>query len=129
MIQRTAATSGLHGLTLTRDRAAGEPRTPFRAALDGAESAASRRARESAEDLVAVSLVEPTLKLLRESNGAAAPFAPGEAEKAFGPLLDQAVAQRLVRASNFGIVDRVASDLLRNAQARAALAPGVDSHG
>lgn len=85
------------------------------------------KARASAEQLVSVALLEPTLKMLRESNNAAAPFAPGEAEKAFGPLLDQAISERVVRASGFGIVDRLASDLLKHGQA--APIGGVDTHG
>ena len=80
------------------------------------------KARKAAEDLVSVSLIEPTLKLLRESNNAAAPFAPGEAEKAFGPLLDKAIAERVVQASGFAIVDRLASDLLKHGK---AITPGA----
>lgn len=99
----------------------------FSTRLRAHEQTPEGKARATAEQLVAVSLVEPTLKLLRESNDAAAPFAPGEAEKAFGPLLDQAIAERVVRASNFGIVDRLASDLLKHGQA-AARAAGVNTH-
>ena len=86
---------------------------------------------------MAITLVEPTLKLLRESNSAAPPFAPGDAEKAFGPLLDAEIARRVVRASGFGLVDRVASDLLKRTQ-RQTPAPQqttppnsrrIDAHG
>lgn len=123
MITPTGVTAGLHGLTLSRDRASA-PRDGARAPVD--PRSPEGKARRAAEDLVSVSLVEPTLKLLRESNAAAPPFGPGEGEKAFGPLLDQAIAERVVRASGFGIVDRLASDLLKHGQAHTA--PGTDIH-
>lgn len=68
-------------------------------------------AREAAEDFVSMALVLPVLKQLREMNQAAAPFAPGEAEKKFGALLDAEMAGRLVRSTRFGIVDAVAERL------------------
>lgn len=121
MITRTPVTSGLHGLTLARDRA--DVRTGVvRARSLAFERSPEGKARKAAEDLVSVSLIEPTLKLLRESNNAAAPFAPGEAEKAFGPLLDKAISERVVKASGFGIVDRLASDLLKHGK---AITPGA----
>lgn len=94
----------------------------------------AQQARASAEELVAITLIEPTLKLLRETNGAAAPFAPGDAEKAFGPLLDAEIARRIVRAKGFSLVDRVASDLLKRSQSvnsaplRATSNHGIDAH-
>jgi Rod binding domain-containing protein len=119
MITRTPVTSGLHGLTLTRDRADASV-ARARSVLD--ERSPEGKARKAAEDLVSVSLIEPTLKLLRETNNAASPFAPGEAEKAFGPLLDKAISERVVKASGFGIVDRLASDLLKHGK---AISPGA----
>ncbi len=125
MITRTPATSGLHGLTLARDRT-GIGSGAVRARSLASERSPEGKARKAAEDLVSVSLIEPTLKLLRESNNAAAPFAPGEAEKAFGPLLDKAISERVVKASGFGIVDRLASDLLKHGK---AISPGaIDVH-
>lgn len=72
-------------------------------------------ARESAEQLVAISLVQPVLKQLRDSDRAAPPFAPTQAERQFRSLMDAELAQRLVRASNFPLVDRLARDLLARA--------------
>jgi Rod binding domain-containing protein len=117
MISATPITPGSHGLTLSRDRAAQRSGdAPFRRTL-AYERSPEGKARKAAEDMVSLSLIEPTLKMLRESNNAAAPFAPGDVEKAFGPLLDQAISQRIVRASGFGIVDRLASDLLKHGAA------------
>lgn len=65
-------------------------------------------ARRAAEDFVSMALVLPVLKQLRETNMAAPPFAPGEAEKKFGALLDAEYASRLVRSTRFPVVDAVA---------------------
>lgn len=70
-------------------------------------------ARETAEKLVAITFVEPVLKRLRESEGAAPPFAPGPGEKQFRALLDARVSHDVVRAARLPIVDRLAHDLLR----------------
>ncbi len=79
---------------------------------------ATQRAREAAQDFVAIAFVAPVLKQLRDSNNAAPPFAPGAAEKQFGSLMDEQVARQVVRASHFPLVDRVARDLLRKGGAR-----------
>lgn len=70
-------------------------------------------ARAAAEEFVALTFVQPILKQLRESNQTAAPFAPGQAEKAFQGLADEEIAKRIVRASQWGLVDRIASDLAK----------------
>lgn len=84
-------------------------------------------ARETAEKLVAITFVEPVLKRLRESDGAAPPFAPGPGERQFRALLDARVAHDVVRAARLPMVDRLAHDLLR----RSGGAPtprGADGH-
>lgn len=84
-----------------------------------------QRARGAAEEFVAMALVQPVLKQLRESNNTPPPFGPTDGEKKFGAVLDTEVAKRIVRASGFPLVDRVASSLLersrgvREAQAEA----------
>jgi hypothetical protein len=72
-----------------------------------------QRAREGAEQLVAQTFVLPLLKQLRESDRTAPPFAPTQAEKQFRALMDAELAQQLVRAGRFGLVERVARDLLK----------------
>lgn len=84
-----------------------------RAVLGGSEQAQARR---SAEELVAIALIQPVLKGLRESSDAAPPFAPGPYEKQFGMFMDAELSRRLVKAQNFPLVDRVARDLLRMGQ-------------
>lgn len=73
-------------------------------------------ARQAAEQFVAATFVQPILKEARAQNRAPAPFGPSEAEKTLGPLMDAMLADRIVRARGFGIVDRIASDLGRVGQ-------------
>lgn len=71
-------------------------------------------ARVAAEGLVSTTFIEPILKQIRESNTAPPPFGPSNAEKQFASLLDTTLADEIVHASNFPIVDRIASQLLKN---------------
>jgi len=104
------------------------------------------RARDAAEQLVTQTFLAPMLKLLRESNQAAAPFAPTQAEKQFRALADAELAHRIVHAARFPLVDRLARDLLKkagrvpdgpaaadetgvDASPRVPAAPGVRSDG
>lgn len=69
--------------------------------------------REAVEQLVASSLVLPSLAVLRESSMSAAPFAPGGAERRFGPLLDQELADQVTQGANFPLVDVIVNRLAR----------------
>jgi hypothetical protein len=73
------------------------------------------RAREAAEQLVTQTFLLPLLKQLRETDGAAPPFAATQAEKQFRALGDADLAQRIVHAARFPLVDRLARDLLKKA--------------
>jgi Rod binding domain-containing protein len=75
---------------------------------------AKAEARATAEEFVAVALVQPLLAQLRESNNAWGPFAPGAHEKQFGAMLDAEYASRIARASGYGLVDRLSNDLLKH---------------
>ncbi|NNF43296.1 MAG: hypothetical protein HKN62_09645 [Phycisphaerales bacterium] len=96
-------------------RAPGETPRSFATHLSAASTtAATARAdegRKAAESLVASTFVVPVLAMLRETSQAAEPFAPGAAERRFGPLLDQQLADRIVSGANFGLVDRVQEHL------------------
>jgi Rod binding domain-containing protein len=80
---------------------------------DQAPQTPSERARDVAEQYVSIALVQPLLKQLRETSNAASPFAPTQAEKQFRALGDADLAQRIVRAKQFPLVDRLARDLLK----------------
>src|SRR5688572_27052985 len=82
-----------------------------------AETPAEQKAaaREGAQDFVAITLVQPLLEQLRKSNNAAAPFKPSSAELQFRGMMDAQIAQRIVRATSFPLVDVVARGLERAA--------------
>lgn len=71
------------------------------------------RARQAAEQFVAATFLQPILKEIRSQNRAAPPFGPTDAEKALGPMMDAQMADRMVRAHQFGLVERIAADLRR----------------
>ncbi len=95
-----------------------------------AKQTPEQQARGAAEEFVAMALIQPVLKQLRESNHASPPFGPTEGEKKFGAVLDSEVAKRIVRASRFPLVDRMATSLLQRSRGvRAAQAEaGVNIH-
>lgn len=90
-----------------------------RAGTRGAKAPAAA-AREAAEQIVSVTLVQPLLMRLRESNMAAPPLAPSRGERQFQSLMDAHVAQEVVKAANFPLVDELARRLLRDATPAAA---------
>jgi Rod binding domain-containing protein len=94
-------------------------------AIEDPEERAHAEARAVAEEFVAISLVEPLLAQARESGNAWGPFKPGPHEKQFGAMLDSEYAARIVRSSNYGLVDRLARDLRRTLPDVGAL--GVDT--
>jgi Rod binding domain-containing protein len=57
------------------------------------------------------------LAQLRETNGAAEPFAPSRHERHFSAMLDAAVSREIVGASGWGLVDRIETTLARRARA------------
>lgn len=83
------------------------------------------KARSAAEDLVAITFIQPVLKQVRESTGGAAPFAPTDAERRFGTLMDAELARRVVRSAGFSLVDRLARDLLTGGVSQGPPAPGA----
>ena len=68
--------------------------------------------RESAAQLVSSAFIVPVLNSLRNSPFLEPPFAPNHAEKRFAPLLDQLIADRIVSAGNFPLVDVIVNRLL-----------------
>lgn len=90
----------------------GEQPLRFANTLERIEKTPEEKATEAAKEFVAIALVQPTLKALRESNHAAPPFAPGDAERRFGALLDAEWAKRITESSNFPLVDAVRERML-----------------
>jgi hypothetical protein len=71
-------------------------------AREGAPEGREARAQEAAEELVAITFVQPI-----------------PAEKQFGSLQDARLAQDIVRASRFPLVDRLARNMLSKSEAGA----------
>ena len=67
--------------------------------------------RRLAEQLIAMTFIEPVLAMAREGSAGHGPFAPGTAERRFSPLLDQEIAARIVRRASFPLVDEIAKRL------------------
>jgi hypothetical protein len=85
------------------------------------EGALAKKAREAAEEFVAISMVQPILAQLRqqplvdpEDMG---PLAPGRGEKMMQPLLDAQAAKGIVQAANWPMVERLSQQLLAKANA------------
>lgn len=72
-------------------------------------------ARQAARSLVAIGLIHPVLKKLRESNQAWGPFAPNNAERSFGAVMDQRLADQMVQARNWPLIEQITNRLLQNA--------------
>jgi len=91
-------------------------------ALGGERSrAAGQDPREGAEELVAMTLVQPILAQLRDSSMAAEPFKPTEAEQRFGALHDAEVARRIVSSSGFPLVEALARQMRERSALKEAL--------
>jgi hypothetical protein len=83
------------------------------------EAELKERARDAAEDFIAMSLVQPILSHMREhplvDPEQMGPLAPGVGEKTLQPLWDAQAAREIVRASNWPMVDQLATQLLKKA--------------
>ncbi|MEL6328903.1 MAG: hypothetical protein AAFR38_04520 [Planctomycetota bacterium] len=89
----------------------------------GAESSLAERervARQAAEQLVAVALVQPMLEMARAGYDPAPPFHQTAADKQFGAITDATTALDIVRSADWAVVDRLAQDVLRSASEAAA---------
>ncbi|MCR9075939.1 MAG: rod-binding protein [bacterium] len=102
----------------------------FRSTLEGTQSedveVKREEARAAAEGLVATSFIKPILSQIRESNNAPPPFGPTQAEKQFGSLLDNQLADEIARAAQFPIVDRLVEQFTRHLPPREPSAQSLD---
>ena len=73
---------------------------------------------EAARTLVAEAFVKPVFASMREGGFAAEEFKPGTGEKRFRPMLDAALADKVVEGSNFALVQRVADRFERSIEHR-----------
>lgn len=106
----------LTGLAESERRASARQADHFAELVERARhGAAETEIREAAEQLVSATFITPVLNQIRESNNAAPPFAPTQGEKQFGALLDQRIADEIVKSSRLPIVDRLTRDFAARA--------------
>lgn len=80
----------------------------------GRDTITDDQTRQAAEQLVAVTFIQPILRAARESNNAAPPFAPTAIEKQFGPLMDARLSDAMMRSSRWPLIDRIERDMRAN---------------
>ena len=71
-------------------------------------------ALDTAQKLVSTTLIKPILAQARAARDAPAPWGQTQAEKQFGALLDNRIADDIAKASNFPIAQRIADQILKN---------------
>lgn len=90
------------------------------AAGHGVDPKLAREARENAEKLVSEAFVKPLLEMASERTFAAeGPFAPGDVEKRFTPLLNERIADAVVQRAQWDIVDVITDRVLEATSRRA----------
>ena len=87
-------------------RLGGDGDAPEAGTHEGLVGVAARR-------LVSDAFLEPLLREARESSQPGGIFAPGAGEKRFGHLVDRAMADRIVDAHRFDVVEAVERSLLQ----------------
>ncbi|MFZ4574379.1 MAG: hypothetical protein ACOYN0_08270 [Phycisphaerales bacterium] len=113
MIQPLLTTESA-GTVSARDaqkRAESESFAQVLARAEGEPPRSAAAARDAAEQLISVALVQPIFERIRASNQAAPPFGPGDTEKTFGGLLDAEMARRMTKSGQWPLVEAVASRL------------------
>ena len=75
-------------------------------------SSAYERADAAARQLVGQAFLVPLLKEVRESTSAQGMFAPGAAEKRFGPIVDHQMADALMTRLDLDVVTNVRQHML-----------------
>ncbi|MFK7758994.1 MAG: hypothetical protein AB8C13_03485 [Phycisphaerales bacterium] len=96
-------------------------------------------ALDTAQKLIATTLIKPILAQARASNNAPPPFNQTQAEKQFGALLDNKIADDISKASSFPIAQRIADKIIAGSpvsavetldqQPKALPQPSVDIFG
>jgi len=95
-----------------RDAAAGaRPGPGLDEPADPGAAARIEAAREAAIGLVGTALIKPVFDAMREGSMAEGPFAPGDAERRFMPMLHQHLTDRIVGGQGLDLVDRIVDDL------------------
>lgn len=106
------------GRAVTSASSAGVMSSDARLARAARNGSPRELAYEAAKTLVVEAFVKPIFAQLHEGSLASDAFKPGVGEKRFRPLLDAALADKVVEGSNFALVERVADQFERSIAAR-----------
>lgn len=90
-----------------------------------AEQTPEAKAREAAEQLVAITFVQPVLSQARAARSSDGPFGQTQAERQFGGMIDGMTAERMVHAARWPLVDRLARDMLKHVNTKAQDKPAA----
>ncbi|MBM4113798.1 MAG: hypothetical protein FJ253_10610 [Phycisphaerae bacterium] len=85
-----------------------------------AEARRDGEIRDAARALTSQALVLPVLQQLRAGSLAWGPFRDNEAAKAFAPLLDQAISDRIAASPRLGVTERIEERLRARTQPSAS---------
>lgn len=81
------------------------------------------RADAAARQLVGQAFLVPLLKEVRESTSAHGIFAPGVAEKRFGPIIDHQMADALMTRLDLDLIAKVRQDIANQEAPKAEVTP------
>lgn len=98
----------LRAATTPESIRSGSPVIPHHTPAQAAE------ALDTAQKLVSTTLIKPILSQARAARDAPAPWGQTQAEKQFGGLLDNRIADDIAKASSFPIAQRIADQILKN---------------
>ena len=110
--------------TSARDQSRANDRRIFSSVLSRAKEDApadpEQAAREGAENLISVALVQPILAKMRDSAWGVEPFKQTSGQKSFNGMMDNALALKMVRSGNWPLVDKVTDRMLTKLKANQA---------
>ena len=86
-------------------------------------SSTYERADAAARQLVGQAFLVPLLKEVRESTSAHGIFAPGAAEKRFGPIIDHQIADALMTRLDLDLIAKVRQDIVNKEPSKAEVTP------
>ena len=117
--KHTMSTINTHGPLSYQPRDTGKfnPANTSRSAgaTRAAPTAQEAEAKDTAEKLIATTLIKPILAQARAARDAPAPWGQTQAEKQFGALLDNRIADDIAKSSSFPIAQRIADQIMSNA--------------
>ncbi len=101
----------------------------FEDLLRGAQAQAPDVARESAEQLVAITLVQPLLDAAQNDPFASGLFHGGQGERIFQQQINALLGERITKQANFPVVDAVYRAITKQTSGGSAAGAGAAGAG